>query len=72
METPQKSDEGYPEEQPEEVAPDSGGASQEDRERSGQGGSEATESGDGTATGNPDAAGEPGGEADPSRLQGGL
>jgi hypothetical protein len=54
VETPQQSDEGYPEEQPEEVAPDSG--HEPPKERDGEGGGE-TESGDGKATGNPRSAG---------------
>ena len=57
METPSESDAGYPEEQPEEVAPDGGDTPQENRARQGEGGDEATESGDGKATGNPRSAG---------------
>ena len=55
METPQQSDEGYPEEQPDDVAPDSG--HEPPKKREGEGRDEATESGDGTATGNPRSAG---------------
>jgi hypothetical protein len=55
VETPQQSDEGYPEEQPDDVAPDSG--HEPPKKRDGQGRDEATESGDGTATGNPRSAG---------------
>ena len=57
METPKESDVGYPEEQPEEVAPDGGDTPQENRTREGQGGDEASRSGDGKATGNRRAAG---------------
>ena len=59
METPRESGAGYPEEQPDEVAPDGGeDTPQENRERDGQGGDDATESGgDGKATGNPRSAG---------------
>jgi hypothetical protein len=57
VETPTPSDAGYPEEQPEEVAPEGGDTPQEDRAREGQGGEEATESGDGKATGNRRSAG---------------
>jgi len=52
VETPQQSDEGYPEEQPDDVAPDSGHDPPKEREGEGRRG-EATESGDGKATGNP-------------------
>jgi hypothetical protein len=55
VETPRQSDEGYPEEQPDEVAPDSGHEPRKERE--GEGADDATESGDGTATGNPRSAG---------------
>jgi hypothetical protein len=55
VETPRQSDEGYPEEQPDEVAPDSG--HEPPKEREGEGADDATESGDGTATGNPRSAG---------------
>ena len=55
METPQQSDEGYPEEQPDEVAPDSG--HEPPKKRGGEGADESTESGDGKATGNPRSAG---------------
>ena len=57
METPSQSGAGYPEEQPEEVAPDSGDTPQEDHARDGEGSDEATESGDGKATGNRRSAG---------------
>ena len=58
METPKESDVGYPEEQPEEVAPDGGDTPQENRAREGQGGDEAGRSGDdGKATGNRRSAG---------------
>ncbi len=54
METPTESDAGYPEEQPEEVAPDGGDTPQEDSARQGEGSDEAT---DGKATGNRRSAG---------------
>ena len=57
METPSESDAGYPEEQPEEVASEGHNAPQENRAREGQGSDEATESGDGKATGNRRSAG---------------
>ena len=57
METPAESDVGYPEEQPEEVASDGGDTPQENRAREGEGSGEATESGDGKATGNRRSAG---------------
>ena len=57
METPKESDSGYPEEQPDEVAPDGGDTPQEESARQGQGSGAATESGDGKATGNPRSAG---------------
>jgi hypothetical protein len=57
VETPSESDAGYPEEQPEEVAPGGGDTPQEDSARQGEGGDEATESGDGKATGNRRSAG---------------
>jgi hypothetical protein len=56
METPKESDAGYPEEQPDDVAPEGGDTPQENRERQGEGGG-ATESGDGKATGNRQSAG---------------
>ena len=56
-ETPKESGGGYPEEQPDDVAGDEGGASGERRDRQGEGDNAATESGDGTATGNRKAAG---------------
>jgi hypothetical protein len=55
VETPKESDEGYAEEQPAEVAGD--GENAQRKERDGEGADEATESGDGTATGNPRSAG---------------
>ena len=58
MENPNPSDQGYPEEQPESVDPEGGDTPQENRERQGEGRSgDATESGDGKATGNPRSAG---------------
>jgi hypothetical protein len=57
METPKESGAGYPEEQPDEVAPEGGDTPQEDREREGQGDTAGSESGDGKATGNPRSAG---------------
>jgi hypothetical protein len=57
VETPSPSEAGYPEEQPEQVDPDGGETSQDDRDRTGEGGTDATESGDGKATGNPRSAG---------------
>ena len=57
METPKESDSGYPEEQPDEVSPEGGDTPQEDSARQGEGSGEATESGDGKATGNPRSAG---------------
>jgi hypothetical protein len=58
METPNPADEGYPEEQPSEVDPEGGDTPQENRERQGEGrDGDATESGDGKATGNPHSAG---------------
>jgi len=57
METPTESDEGYPEEQPEQVDPDERGMPQEGHAREGEGSDDATESGDGKATGNPRSAG---------------
>jgi hypothetical protein len=57
METPKESDSGYPEEQPEDVAPEGGDTPQENREREGEGSGGATGSGDGKATGNPRSAG---------------
>jgi len=55
VESPQQSDQGYPEEQPEDVAPDSG--HEPPKERDGEGRDEDTESGSGKATGNPRSAG---------------
>jgi hypothetical protein len=57
METPTESDEGYPEEQPDQVDPDERGTPQEGHAREGEGSDGATESGDGKATGNPRSAG---------------
>jgi hypothetical protein len=57
MEKPEESGAGYPEEQPSEVAGEEGGTPEERRERTGEGGSEATESGDGKATGDRRSAG---------------
>ena len=57
METPTESNAGYPEEQPEEVDPEGGSTPQEDSAREGEGSDDATESGDGKATGNPRSAG---------------
>ena len=56
METPDESGAGYPEEQPAEVADDTG---QRDPEQDPSGGEQerAPDNEDGTATGNPDAAG---------------
>jgi hypothetical protein len=56
METPDESGAGYPEEQPEEVADDSGRRDPEHDPSGGEGDS-APDNEDGTATGNPDAAG---------------
>ncbi len=53
-ENPKESSEGYPEEQPGEVADDQGGASQDRPDKTGEG-EGATESGDGKATGNPNS-----------------
>jgi hypothetical protein len=53
---PKESSEGYPEEQPGDVADDQGGASQDRPDKTGEG-EGATESGDGKATGNPNSAG---------------
>jgi hypothetical protein len=53
VETPQQSDEGYPEEQPDDVAPDSGHEPPKERE----GREDAEESEPGKATGNPRSAG---------------
>jgi len=57
VETPTESNAGYPEEQPEEVDPGGGSTPQEDSAREGEGSDDATESGDGKATGNPRSAG---------------
>ena len=54
METPQQSDEGYPEEQPDDVAPDSGHEPPKE-ERKGR--EDPEESEPGKATGNPRSAG---------------
>ena len=56
-ETPKESGGGLPEEQPDEVAGDEGGASSDRHDRQGDGDDASTESGDGTATGNRKAAG---------------
>jgi hypothetical protein len=56
-ENPKESSQGYPEEQPGEVADEQGGASQDRPAQTGEGSDEATESGDGKATGNPRSAG---------------
>ncbi len=62
METPQESEVGYPEEQPAEITPDDAPGRDPQRQGAlpdkeggahGEGGSPATESGDGRATGNP-------------------
>ena len=53
METPKQSDQGYPEEQPDDVAPDSG--HEPPKERKGR--DEEPESEPGKATGNPRSAG---------------
>ena len=59
METPHESDEGYPEEQPTEVAGEQSGTDQRrggeaaGRGEHGEGSSPGSESGDGKATGNP-------------------
>ena len=55
METPDKSDQGYPEEQPEEVAGGGAGSQQGSRDKSAE--DKALDNEDGTATGNPNAAG---------------
>jgi len=57
VETPAESDAGYPEEQPEEVAPGGQNRPRENRAREGEAGDEAAETGDGTATGNRRSAG---------------
>ena len=57
METPKESDSGYPEEQPDEVAPDGGDTPQEESARQGERLAGSTESGDGKATGNRRSAG---------------
>jgi hypothetical protein len=54
MESPDKSDQGYPEEQPEEVAGDEG-SQQGSRDKGAE--DKAPDNEDGTATGNPNAAG---------------
>jgi hypothetical protein len=54
MESPDKADQGYPEEQPEEVAGDEG-SQQSSRDKSAE--DRAPDNEDGTATGNPGAAG---------------
>lgn len=51
METPKQSDQGYPEEQPDEVAPDSGHEPPE--EGDGEGRRDERDSDSDTATGNP-------------------
>jgi hypothetical protein len=51
VEGPRQSDQGYPEEQPEEVAPDSG--HEPPKEREGKGRRDEKDSDSGTATGNP-------------------
>ena len=53
MESPQQSDQGYPEEQPDEVAPDSG----HEPPKEGKGREDEPESKPGKATGNPGSAG---------------
>jgi hypothetical protein len=56
VETPTQSDQGYPEEQPDDVAPDSGHEPPKEGEDEGR--DDAAERGDdGTATGNPRSAG---------------
>jgi hypothetical protein len=58
METPTESDEGYPEEQPDQVDSDERGAPQERKPReAGKGRDAAEDSGPGKATGNPRSAG---------------
>jgi hypothetical protein len=57
METPTESDEGYPEEQPDQVDSDDRGTPQERKAREGEGREAAEDSGPGKATGNPGAAG---------------
>ena len=51
-----ESSQGYPEAQPEEVASDQGGATQNRKDKKGDGEAAASND-DGTATGNPTAAG---------------
>ena len=55
METPDKSDQGYPEEQPDEVAGGDEGSQQGSRDKGAE--EQAPDNEDGTATGNPNAAG---------------
>jgi hypothetical protein len=57
METPTESDEGYPEEQPDQVDSDERGTPQERPAREGEGREDEQESGPGKATGNPRSAG---------------
>jgi hypothetical protein len=56
-ENPKESSEGYPEEQPGEVADEQGGASQDRPAKKGEGSGDAQSGDDGKATGNPDSAG---------------
>ena len=55
METPDKSDQGYPEEAPDEVAGDEGASQEGSRDKEAE--ENAPDNEDGTATGNPNAAG---------------
>ena len=55
MESPDKADQGYPEEAPDEVAGDEGGSQQGSRDKGAE--DKAPDNEDGTATGNPNAAG---------------
>ena len=51
MESPDKSDQGYPEEQPDEVAGGEGASQEGSRDKGAE--DDAPDTGDGTATGNP-------------------
>ena len=55
METPDKSNQGYPEEAPDEVAGDEGASQEGSRDKEAE--DNAPDNEDGTATGNPNAAG---------------
>jgi hypothetical protein len=57
VETPTESDEGYPEEQPDQVDSDERGTPQERKAREGESRGDGGESGPGKSTGNPRSAG---------------